>query len=331
MTIDGEDAKDFDDAISISKTSEGYTLGVHIADVGEYVKQDSVLDKEAFERGTSVYFPGRVYPMLPEKISNDLCSLRPNEDKLAVSVIMDLDVNGRVNDYKIFQSVIKSSARLTYNQVYDVIKSKEDIIPSRLSEEFPKITDKKIKDSLHLMNELSCKIRKRREMEGMLDFNIPETQFDMDGDTVLDVRARDSNEAHKLIENFMVLCNEVVARHFCTINLPFVYRVHEPPKHMEEAVSTLNEIGITVKEMSRPTPKQVQQILKSLKENNLNKIGDKIILKAMDKARYQDDCLGHFGLAINYYCHFTSPIRRYPDLTIHRIIKKACESSPEKL
>lgn len=330
VTIDGEDAKDFDDAISISKTSEGYVLGVHIADVGEYVPIGSILDKEAFQRGTSVYFPGRVYPMLPEKISNELCSLRPNEEKLALSVEMKLDTNGKLMDYKIFQSVIKSSARLTYDQVYDVIKKSTETSLSKLNTAFPKITDRKTREAVLLMNELSKKIKTKRETEGMLNFNIPETEFELNGKEVIDVRARDVNAAHKLIEHFMILCNEVIARHFCILEIPFLYRVHEAPKNINEAVDTLNGMGFNFKQIQKPTSKHIQSILKALEDNRLSKVGDRVILKAMDKARYEDDCLGHFGLALKYYTHFTAPIRRYSDLVIHRIIKKVCNISPEK-
>jgi ribonuclease R len=332
VTIDGEDAKDFDDAISIKKIPEGYVLGVHIADVGEYVTYGSEIDKEAFLRGTSVYFPDRVYPMLPERISNFLCSLRPNEEKLALSVEMTLDNFGVVKSYKIFESVIKSTARLTYNQVFDVInKNKKD--ESKLSEEFPAIKDEKIKKKLFLMNELSEKISQIRAKEGMLDFEIPETYFELDGKNIVNVYKRERNAAHKLIENFMILCNQVVAKHFCLIEAPFVYRVHEAPAktRISEVVEALNGLGLNIKFPGKVSSQYVQEVLKKLKGTDIEEVGNKILLRAMEKAMYLEKCLGHFGLALEYYCHFTSPIRRYPDLTIHRIIKRVCKASQNNI
>lgn len=330
VTIDGEDAKDFDDAISIEKDGEGYLLGVHIADVGEYVKYGSELDKEAFIRGTSVYFPDRVFPMLPERLSNNLCSLRPNEDKLALTVEMNLDKFGNVKSYKIFESVIKSSARLTYTQAYDVIKKfKGDTTESKLNPNFPEIKDGNIKKAIILMDELSQKIGIIREKEGMLDFNIPETYFDMQGKNIIDVRKRERNQAHKLIENFMILCNQVVAKHFCLLEVPFVYRVHEKPakQRIDEAIEVLNSFGLNIKDTKKVSPKFIQEILYKLKGKDYEDIGNKILLRSLEKAMYLEDCLGHFGLALEYYCHFTSPIRRYPDLSIHRIIKRVCKLS----
>lgn len=330
MTIDGADAKDFDDAVSIQKIKNGYILGVHIADVGEYVKYESELDKEAFIRGTSVYFPDRVYPMLPEKISNFLCSLNPKEEKLSLSVEMMLNDFGIVESYKIFESVIKSSARLTYDQVYDVIKKVSgDKSKSKLHKEFPEIKDKKIIDKLLLMYELSQKIDKIRENEGMLDFEIPETYFDMQDKKILDVKKRERNSAHKLIENFMILCNQVIAKHFCLSEIPFVYRVHQPPSKtkINEAIEVLNGLGMNIKFLNKISPSFIQNILVKLKGTPIEEIGNRLLLRSMEKALYFEECLGHFGLSLKYYCHYTSPIRRYPDLTIHRIIKKALKNS----
>lgn len=359
VTIDGSDARDLDDAISIEKTSEGYILGVHIADVGEYVRYNSNVDKEAFFRGTSVYFPDRVYPMLPEKLSNDLCSLNPNEEKLALTVEMNLDRLGEVQSYRIFESVIKSSARLTYDQVYEVIrkfeKSEKDfeinskdirtntiLTPQDVEnlleaqreqragrDKFADIKDKKIVDTLLLMNELSLKVGRIRERSGALDFDLPETYFEMDGKKILDVRPRERNEAHKLIENFMILCNQTVAKTFFELEIPFVYRIHGKPSKIRfnEVVELLNGFGLDTKITKNITPNYIQKILAKLKDKEYCDIGNKLILRALEKALYSEECLGHFGLALEYYCHFTSPIRRYPDLTIHRIIKKACKAS----
>lgn len=334
VTIDGEDAKDFDDAISIEKTKTGYTLGVHIADVGNYVIYGSEIDKEAFIRGTSVYFPDRVYPMLPERLSNFLCSLRPNEEKLALSVEMQLDNFGVVKSYKIFESVIKSSARLTYKQSYDVIKkSLGDKTKSNLNPLFPEIQDKKIKEKILLMNELSKKISVIREKEGVLDFNIAETYFDIKDKEILAVKKRERNNAHKLIENFMILCNQVVAKHFAVLKVPFVYRVHEAPAkvRINEVIEVFNGFGLDVKLENKITPIYIQSILNKLRGKPMEEVGNKILLRSLEKALYLEDCLGHFGLALKYYSHFTSPIRRYPDLTIHRIIKRACKLSPDRI
>ncbi|MDD4110243.1 MAG: ribonuclease R [Clostridia bacterium] len=330
VTIDGEDAKDFDDAISIEKTENGYTLGVHIADVGSYVLYESEIDKEAFIRGTSVYFPDRVYPMLPERLSNFLCSLRPNEEKLALSVEINLDDLGVVKSYKIFESVIKSYARLTYNQSFDVIKRAKGEKSDYSNPLFPEIEDEKIKEKILLMNELSKKIGVIRNKEGMLDFNIPETYFDIKDKEILSVKKRERNDSHKLIENFMILCNQVVAKHFALLEAPFVYRVHEAPAkaRINEVIEVLNGFGLNVKSANKITPLYIQDVLEKLKGKPMEEVGNKIILRSLEKALYLEDCLGHFGLALQYYCHFTSPIRRYPDLTIHRIIKKACQVSP---
>ncbi len=346
VTIDGADAKDLDDAISIEKTSNGYVLDVHIADVGEYVKYDSQIDREAFIRGTSVYFPGRVYPMLPTELSNNLCSLNQNEEKLTLTVEMTLDNYGMIKSHRIYESIIKSSARLTHEQVFDIISKNTSVIDKNNSilsahalkellskNKFTEISDKKIVDTILLMNELSIKVGKFREKAGALDLDLPETYFDMDGDKILDIRRRERNEAHKLIENFMVLANQTVAKTFYNLDIPFVYRIHgEPAKtRVNEVIDIINGFGVDIKATKKATPIYIQSILNEIKETEYSEVASKLILRALEKAIYSEECLGHFGLALDYYCHFTSPIRRYPDLTIHRIIKKACRACPDHI
>ena len=313
FTIDGEDAQDFDDAVSIKRTGKGYILGVHIADVGEYVKKDSSLDEEAFNRGTSVYFPKSVLPMLPEVLSNGVCSLQEGVDRLTLSCIMEIDKNGKVVNYQICESVIKSVARLTYNQVNDLFNGKE----SKAS---------KVKKSLFNMLELSKILQANKIKNGYLDFEIPECEFIFDEEgKAIDVVKRERNAAHRLIEDFMVLANEVVAKSFKIKGVPFVYRVHEAPrKEKLTAVKDFMEgLGISVPNLPEEIkPDYYQSLLKLVDGKDYESIVNKVLLRSMQKAKYMNKNLGHFGLALEYYCHFTSPIRRYPDLTIHRIIKE---------
>lgn len=316
-TIDGEDSRDFDDAISIEKLANGhYKLGVHIADVGHYVKRGSPIDEEAFNRGTSVYFPDMVLPMIPKELSNGICSLNPNVDRLTLSVLAEIDVNGEVVDYKICESVINSNERMTYNDVYAVLQKDE------------KITKKyeHMKESFFIMAELNEILEKKRVARGALDFDIPEAYIKVDekGKTIAIV-ARERNTAHKLIESFMILANEIVAKHFDKMQIPFVYRVHDKPT-IEKMTDFLNFVsGIGIKVGVNPqnvTAKTLQQILKQAKEKDVEKTVNEVMLRSMQKALYDTTCRGHFGLGAEYYCHFTSPIRRYPDLTINRIIKR---------
>ena len=316
FTIDGEDARDFDDAVSISKNGKNYILGVHIADVGNYVKYNTELDNEAYTRGTSAYFPNLVLPMLPKKLSNGICSLNEGVDRLTLSCIMEIDENGEVKSHKICESVIKSKKRFTYNEVFAVITGDK-----KACDEF-----KEFKSTILMMNELSKILEQVKKTNGMLDLDIPESQFILDeNEKVKIVEAREHNEAHKLIENFMVLCNEVVAKHYALLNFPFIYRVHEKPttEKMESFNFFLSSLGIPTQEIKgNVEPEYVQNILKQLDGKPYEQICNKVLLRSLQKARYLEDCLGHFGLALKYYCHFTSPIRRYPDLCIHRIIKE---------
>ncbi len=315
FTIDGADAKDLDDAVSIKKFDTFFELGVHIADVGEYVPQGSVFDEEAYRRGTSVYFPTSVLPMLPKSLSNGICSLNEGVERLTLSCIMKVDFSGKVIDHKICESVIKSVARLTYDEVYDAITGKN----------LNKKTEKLQKDFL-LMRELCDILEKNTTLRGALDLEIPEVQFVFDQNGMaVDLTRRERNEAHRLIEDFMVLANETIAKHFRTKGVPFVYRVHEAPTR-ERVLSVCDFLkGIGVKYPAIPdpiVPAYFQQILDSVENLGAKDVVNKIVLRSMQKAKYSNKDLGHFGLALVDYCHFTSPIRRYPDLTIHRIIKE---------
>lgn len=316
FTIDGLDARDLDDAVSIEKTDKGYILGVHIADVGEYVKYNTLVDNEAFNRGTSVYFPTSVLPMLPKELSNGICSLNEGQERLTLSCIMTLDKDGNVLSHKICESVIKSKARLNYTDVYKVLCGQ-------------KADDKteSVKEELLLMHSISKKIQERKVKEGSLDFELPEVQFIFDEKGMaVDFEKRERNDAHRLIEDFMVLANRTVAKEFCDRKIPFVYRVHESPRK-EKVLNVLEYLkGIGVKTPALPqdiTPSYYQELIRLCLNQPFTETVNKVILRSMQKARYTNQNLGHFGLALKYYCHFTSPIRRYPDLTIHRIIKES--------
>lgn len=314
FTIDGEDAQDFDDAISIEKTEKGYRLGVHIADVGEYVKMGSALDEEAFKRGTSVYFPKSVMPMLPEQLSNGICSLSEGVERLTLSCVMELDENGKVLKHDIFESVIRSKARLTYTEVFKALSG----------EKTPKASG--VQKSLDTMLKLSKVLQANKIKEGYLDFEIPEAQFIFDEEGLaIGVQKRERNSAHRLIEDFMVLANEVVAKEFFTRGLPFVYRVHEAPRKEKliKVIDFLKGLGLKVPVIPDIiTPSYYQSLLKIIDGKSYTETVNKVLLRSMQKAKYSNKNLGHFGLALENYCHFTSPIRRYPDLSIHRIIKE---------
>ncbi len=314
FTIDGEDARDFDDAVSIAPLDDdGFELGVHIADVGEFVKRGNALDDEAFERGTSTYFPTSVLPMLPVDISNGICSLNEGVERLTLSCIMKVDKNGGVFDYQIKESVIKSNARLTYTQVYAVMQGMDD----------PKAG--KFKKEILLMAKLAKILQQNRQTRGALDLDIAEPQFIYDEKGyVTGVEKRDRNDAHRLIEEFMVLANQTVAKHYALRQLPFVYRIHEKPTNekIKGVLEFLNGLGIACPAQPQNiTPKFVQRLLDLIKGKSYEEAANKIVLRSLQKAIYKNQNLGHFGLALEYYCHFTSPIRRYPDLTIHRFIK----------
>ncbi len=326
FTIDGEDAKDFDDAVSIAPLDdEGFELGVHIADVGEFVKKGNALDEVAFERGTSTYFPTSVLPMLPVDISNGICSLNEGVERLTLSCIMKVDKFGKVFDYQIKESVIKSHARLTYTQVYAVMQGNDDAKAG------------KFKNEILLMAKLAKILQQNREKRGALDLDIAEPQFVFDDKGyVVGVEKRERNDAHRLIEEFMLLANETVAKHYSLKQIPFVYRIHEKPtaEKIKGVLEFLNGLGIACpKQPKNITPSFVQDLLDLIKDKPYQEAANKIILRSLQKAIYKNQNLGHFGLALQNYCHFTSPIRRYPDLTIHRIIKEDLHNAltPEKL
>ena len=315
VTIDGLDAKDLDDAISIEKVESGYILGVHIADVGQYVKYDSKIDEEAYKRGTSVYFPTSVLPMLPKELSNGICSLNEGVDRLTLTCQMLVDEEGNIRSHKIFESVINSKGRLNYTEAYKV-----------LCGEKADAKHEKFKEELLLMNNLSKAITEKNKKNGTLDFEIPEVQFVFDDNGMaVDFEKRERNEAHILIENFMVLANQAVAKEFSDNKIPFVYRVHESPRKEKTlaVIEYLKNLGISTPSIPEViTPEFYQELIRLTANKPFAETINKVLLRSMQKARYTNKCLGHFGLALKYYCHFTSPIRRYPDLTIPRIIKE---------
>lgn len=315
FTIDGEDARDFDDAISLEILPNGnFYLGVHIADVGYYVPKDGVIDKEAFLRGTSVYFPTMVFPMLPEELSNDICSLKENVDRLTMSVFMEVDKNGEVKKYKIAESVIKSKGRLTYNQVHAVLIGADN-----------KNKAFKFVKTLKKMQELSIILKNRLKRNGELDFDLKEPYFIIDDNNkIVAIEERERNEAHTLIESFMILTNEVIAKHHFNLNLPFLYRVHEAPtkEKVDTLLDFLKNFEITIKKAPEViTSAYMKEILKAIEHLPIKETLNKVVLRSLKKAVYKPEKIGHFGLALADYSHFTSPIRRYPDLVIHRIVK----------
>lgn len=322
VTIDSEDAKDLDDAVSLEKDEDGfYHLGVHIADVTNYVQENSALDKEALERGTSVYLPDRVIPMLPRKLSNGICSLNEKQDRLALSCLMTIDPEGRVTDHRIVQSVICTNRRMTYTSV-------SKILDDRDPEECEKY--RHLVPMFFCMKELSDLLQKKRRERGSIDFDLPESRITLDEKGMpLSIEPYPRNSATNLIEEFMLLANETVAEHYFWLDTPFVYRIHEAPaeEKMEKLGSFLQKLGIYLKSgrHAEVHPKEIQKALAHAREEeyrNLAPIMERIALRSMMQAKYSTTCSGHFGLAAPYYCHFTSPIRRYPDLQIHRIIKE---------
>jgi ribonuclease R len=315
FTIDGEDAKDFDDAISLKILPNGnYYLGVHIADVGHYVPRDSVIDKEAFLRGTSVYFPTLTFPMLPEELSNGICSLSEDQNRLTVSVFIEIDNNGDIVNHKICESVIKSKARLTYMQVHHVLSG------ASLDNKAGKFAT-----TLEQMNKLAKILQNKMKQNGELDFDLREVHFVVDeSNKIIAVEDRERNDAHKLIESFMIIANQVVSKHHFDLKLPFIYRVHETPtlERVGALLDFLKNFDLQLPPLPQViTPHFFKDILKQVNTLNIKETLNKVVLRSLKKAVYKPERLGHFGLALMDYCHFTSPIRRYSDLVIHRIIK----------
>ena len=316
VTIDGEDAKDLDDAVSLTKEGNLYHLGVHIADVSNYVQGGSAIDREALKRGTSVYLADRVIPMLPERLSNGICSLNQGVERLTLSCLMDIDENGTVVSHKITESVIRVDRRMSYEQVRCILEDGETETSREYQEFVP---------MFFLMKELSGILRGCRHNRGSIDFDFPESKIILNGaGRAIDVKPYETSVATEIIEDFMLLANETVAREYCKGEYPFVYRTHEnpDPDKVEELLMLLHNQGIDVRKSGQEiTPKEIQEILESIQDLPNETMISRLTLRTMKQAKYTTECSGHFGLAARYYCHFTSPIRRYPDLQIHRIIR----------
>ena len=315
FTIDGDDTKDIDDAISIKKLPNGnYELGVHIADVSYYVREGSPLDNEAMERGTSVYLVDRVIPMLPHELSNGICSLNPDVDRLAMSCVMEFDGEGRQVNYEIFPSIIRSRIRMTYKKVNSLLEN--NVLPEGY-ESYEK--------SLRLMGELSKILRKAKVKRGYIDFGVDEAKILVDEKCVpTDIVLRERGTGENMIEDFMIAANECVATHIYFMNLPFIYRVHEYPKEekIRSFLGFVSSLGYTITgNVKDVKPTTIQMILEQLREKPEFKILSSLMLRSMQKAVYKPENLGHYGLASTCYTHFTSPIRRYPDLTVHRLLR----------
>lgn len=318
ITIDGADAKDLDDAIALKKLKNGNTqLTVSIADVSHYVKEDSALDKEAYDRGTSVYLVDRVIPMIPHRLSNGICSLNPNVDRLTLSCRMEINSDGKVVKHEIFDSVIQSDHRMTYDEVNQIITDHDENVRAQ----YPDVTP-----MLDLAKELSETLIQMRKRRGEIDFDIDEAQVIVNEEGIpVDVKMRERGEGERLIESFMLAANETVAEHFNKMEVPFIYRVHEQPKsdRLTQFFEFITNFGILVRgtgeDVSPSTLQEIHEKVKGLPEQT---VVSTMMLRSMQQARYEDVNLGHFGLSADYYTHFTSPIRRYPDLVVHRLIRK---------
>lgn len=325
VTIDGADAKDLDDAVSIEKIGpDRYRLGVHIADVSHYVRENSALDKEALERATSVYLVDRVIPMLPKKLSNGVCSLNPKVDRLALSVFMEIDQQGQVLQHEVVESVIRSKERMIYDDVSDILEKNDQALIEKYKDLVP---------DFRLMEELCKILRNRREHRGAIDFDFPEAKVILDeGGKPVEIKKVDRRIANRIIEEFMLVCNETIAETYYWLNLPFVYRVHEDPslERIEEFNRFIHNFGYHLKGIKNEIkPKTLQSLLKKIEGKKEEVLINTLMLRSLKKARYAPSNYGHFGLAAEYYCHFTSPIRRYPDLAIHRIIKAFLQKGTE--
>ncbi len=317
VTIDGEDAKDLDDAVSLYRKDGSYHLGVHIADVSHYVKEGSALDAEALRRGTSVYLADRVIPMLPHVLSNGVCSLNAGENRLALSCLMKLNAQGEVVDYTIAPSVIRVDERMTYTSVAAILEKEDPQECARYERFVPMFRD---------MAALSALIRENRHRRGAVDFDFPESRIRLDEEGCpVEIVPHERNTATRLIEDFMLLANETVAQHFYWMQTPFLYRTHETPDQdkMRRLATFVHNLGYSMKiGQEEVHPKELQKLLEKAEGTPEENLIGRLTLRSMKQARYTTQCTGHFGLASRYYCHFTSPIRRYPDLQIHRIIKE---------
>lgn len=317
VTIDGEDAKDLDDAVSLTRDGALYQLGVHIADVTNYVQENSALDWEARERGTSVYLVDRVIPMLPHKLSNGICSLNAGENRLALSCLMTIDQKGEVVSHEIVESVIRVDRRMSYTSVKKILDDKDEETCREYEELVP---------MFELMRELAGILREKRKKRGSIDFDFPESKIILDeqGHPV-EIKPYERNVATKIIEDFMLIANETVAEHFHWMELPFVYRTHDnpDPEKISKLGTFIRNFGYSIKSRQEEIhPKELQKLLAKIEDTPEEALISRLTLRSMKQAKYTIDCTGHFGLACQYYCHFTSPIRRYPDLQIHRIIKE---------
>ena len=322
VTIDGEDAKDLDDAVSLTKEGDIYHLGVHIADVSHYVTEGSPLDKEAIKRGTSVYLVDRVIPMLPHALSNGICSLNAGVDRLALSCFMDIDKNGTVVDHRISETLVRIDKRMSYTQVRKVIEDHDE-------DEIKEHGD--LVPMFEMMAELAEILREKRRKRGSIDFDFPESKILLDPKgKPYDIKPYERSKANRLIEDFMLVANETIAEDFFWRESPFVYRTHEEPdpEKIEKLGIFINNFGYSIKiGQDEIHPKELQKLIKKIEGTDEEMMISRLTLRSMKQARYTTGCEGHFGLATKYYCHFTSPIRRYPDLQIHRIIKESLKNS----
>ena len=319
VTIDGADAKDLDDAVSVTRLENGnYVLGVHIADVSHYIKEDGPLDREAMKRGCSVYLIDQVVPMLPHQLSNGICSLNPQVDRLTLSIEMELDSTGDVVSHRIFESVIRTVHRLIYSEISDLLEHQDAFLAEKFRDILPDLTR---------MEELARILRHKRDARGSLDFDFDEAYITLNEQGIpLAVETSDRRIANRIIEEFMLVANETIAEHYFWMELPFVYRIHEKPslEKMEEFKRFVAGFGYRLK--GNPEfihPRALNEILTQVAGKPEEHVVSTIMLRSMKKAFYGIECQGHFGLGVKYYCHFTSPIRRYPDLMIHRIIKES--------
>ena len=316
VTIDGEDAKDLDDAITLTKEGDNYKLGVHIADVSNYVQEHSALDVEALSRGTSVYLVDRVIPMLPHKLSNGICSLNAGENRLTLSCVMTIDTKGNVIDHTIAESVIKVDRRMSYTSVKKILEDHDENEIREYEELVP---------MFELMQELAAILRKKRMKRGSIDFDFPETKIVLDDKgKPVEIKPYERNVATKIIEDFMLIANETVAQDYFWQELPFVYRTHDNPdtEKIKKLSTFINNFGYSIHiGQDEVHPKELQKLLQKIDGTPEEALISRLTLRSMKQAKYTTMSTGHFGLATPYYCHFTSPIRRYPDLQIHRIIK----------
>ncbi len=322
VTIDGEDTKDIDDAVSLTKSGDDYELGVHIADVTHYVAENSAIDKEALSRGTSCYPADRVIPMLPQVLSNGICSLNEQVDRLALSCFMTISPKGEITDHRFEMTVIRTAHRMTYTEVNAIITDHDKAMTGKYSD---------VSDMLLMMQDVALLLRSRRKNRGSIDFDMPETKMELDENGhPLSIHPYERNNATRLIEDFMLAANETVAEHFFWADIPFVYRIHENPDmdRIRKLSTFIRNFGYGIKMKGDEIhPMELQKLLAGIEDTPEESLISRLTLRSMQRAKYSPVCEGHFGLALKYYCHFTSPIRRYPDLQIHRIIKEYLRGS----